>query len=118
MGTDLKSVSEQLDSLISKNGLKKTWLAILYTHLNTQNKFSYVTKDSVFLKIKPLKNDLISKLTIGEISVLYEYSVSLKDSKSRKSNGQFFTPDDVAEFMAKAAFNFSPGIWLDPCSGI
>jgi hypothetical protein len=118
MGTDLKSISVQLDSLISKNGLKKTWLTILYTHLNTQNKFSYVTKDPAFLKIKPLKKDLISKLTIGEISVLYEYSVSLKDSKSRKSNGQFFTPDDVSEFMAKAAFNFSPGTWLDPCSGI
>ena len=118
MGVDLRAISEQLDSLILKHGLKKTWLAILYTHLSTQPKFLYVTKDEAFIKIKPLKNDLISDLTIGEISVLYEYSVSMKDSKSRKSNGQFFTPDDVAQFMAKTALKFNPGAWLDPCSGI
>ena len=118
MGSDLKSISEQLNSLISKHGLKKTWMAILYTHLSTKPKLSYVTKDPAFLKVKPLKKDLISQLSIGEISVLYEYSVSLKDAKARKSNGQFFTPDDVAQFMAKSALKFEPGSWLDPCSGI
>ena len=65
-----------------------------------------------------LPKNYIEGLTIGEISVLYEYSVALINSKSRKSNGQFFTPDDVAKFMAKFSKDFGAGIWLDPCSGI
>ena len=76
MSADLKSISEQLNSLILKHGLKKTWLAILYTHLSAQPKFKYVTKDPAFAKVKALKKDMISDLSIGEISVLYEYSVS------------------------------------------
>ena len=62
--------------------------------------------------------DLLSELSIGEISVLYEYSVAMGDSESRKSNGQFFTPDDVAQYMVEQSKVFADGVWLDPCSGI
>ena len=49
---------------------------------------------------------------------MYEFSVAYCDVDSRKSNGQFFTPDDVAEYMASFSRKFGEGVWLDPCSGI
>jgi hypothetical protein len=70
------------------------------------------------LNAKIFPRDLLQGLSVGEISVLYEYSVTFNNSRSRKSNGQFFTPDDVAQFMASFSKKFSNGTWLDPCSGI
>ena len=110
--------SEDLNPLLKKYGLKKTWISILATHLNGKPKFKYILKDKEFASAKILKKDIIDGLSVGEISVLYEYSVATLNSRSRKSNGQFFTPDDVAKFMATFSKVFSPGIWLDPCSGI
>jgi hypothetical protein len=109
---------KNLNSLISKNGLKKTWLAILVTHLSQKKHLQYVLKDQAFKGIKKLPFNLIHDLSIGEISILYEYSVALENHKSRKSKGQYFTPDDVADFMASFSKEFEKGIWLDPCSGI
>jgi hypothetical protein len=71
-----------------------------------------------FKGIKKRESDLIADLSIGDVSVLYEYSVAIADSASRKSNGQFFTPDDVAIYMAEQSKTFGDGVWLDPCSGI
>jgi type I restriction-modification system DNA methylase subunit len=107
-----------LEAEIKKFGLKKTWLRILVTHLSGKNQFSYILENSVFKGIKCRESNLIANLSIGEIGVLYEYSVAIADSESRKSNGQFFTPDDVAFYMAEQAKSFEEGVWLDPCSGI
>lgn len=107
-----------LDSLLIANGVKKTWLSILATHLEAKPEFSYILRNKAFKGARKLKVDLLSGLSVGEIGVLYEYSVAISDSDSRKSNGQFFTPDDVAEYMASHSRNFEQGIWLDPCSGI
>jgi hypothetical protein len=104
--------------LLLKDGLRKTWINIIFTHLSSEKKFAYILKSPEYGSAKILSKDYIKGLTIGEISVLYEYSVALINSKSRKSNGQFFTPDDVAKFMAKFSKDFGDGIWLDPCSGI
>ena len=104
--------------LLLKDGLKKTWINIIFTHLSSKNKFTYILESPEYGAAKILPKNYIEGLTIGEISVLYEYSVALINSKSRKSNGQFFTPDDVAKFMAKFSKDFGAGIWLDPCSGI
>ena len=110
--------AKELNKLIKKLGIKSTWLNILATHLKHHPQFSYILKDREFATAKYLPKDLIKGLSIGEISVLYEYSVTTANSRSRKSNGQFFTPDDVAQFMASYSKKFSTGLWLDPCSGI
>jgi hypothetical protein len=104
--------------LLLKDGLKKTWINIIFTHLSSKHKFTYILESPEYGAARILPKNYIEGLTIGEISVLYEYSVALINSKSRKSNGQFFTPDDVAKFMAKFGEDFGAGIWLDPCSGI
>jgi len=110
--------SQKLDVLLDSEGLEKAWKRILLTHLKNSPKFSYILKDSKFKSTKELNEDFLSGMSIGEISVLYEYSVAKCNSTSRKSNGQFFTPDDVARFMAKFSKDFEEGVWLDPCSGI
>jgi hypothetical protein len=110
--------SKELESLLAKYGIKKSWYSILATHLDSIPELSYVLESREFKSAKRLKIDLLSDLSIGEIGILYEYSVTFCDSDSRKSNGQFFTPDDVAQYMAGFSKSFGPGIWLDPCSGI
>ena len=110
--------AKELNKLIKKLGIKNAWLNILATHLKENPQFNYILKDGEFSSANYLSKDLIKGLSIGEISVLYEYSVTTTNSRSRKSNGQFFTPDDVAHFMANYSKKFSSGLWLDPCSGI
>ena len=110
--------SKDLEIQLKAKGLRKTWLDILATHLDGKPQFAYILKNQIFKSAKKGKIDLLLGLSIGEISVLYEYSVAFCDSASRKSNGQFFTPDDVADFMAEYSKFFGEGIWLDPCSGI
>jgi hypothetical protein len=110
--------SKKLDKLLLQYGIKKTWLYLLATHLNGKKDFQYILKCKEFNNSKILSLDLLKGLSIGEVSILYEYSVAKSNSKSRKSNGQFFTPDDVADFMASYSSEFGSGTWLDPCSGI
>jgi hypothetical protein len=110
--------SKALESKLSSQGIRKTWLSLLATHLNSRPELAYVLENKYFKGVKSLEVDILSDLSIGEISVLYEYSVAICDSESRKSNGQFFTPDDVAEYMARCSKEFGAGVWLDPCSGI
>jgi hypothetical protein len=110
--------STKLDDLLSKYGIKNTWLHLLATHLKNKKEFQYILRSKEFEKAKILPTNLLENLSIGEVSILYEYSVTKSNSKSRKSNGQFFTPDDVAGFMASYSSKFGNGIWLDPCSGI
>ena len=110
--------AKKLDGLLAKYGVKNTWLHLLATHLSEKAEFHYILRTEEFNKAKILSTNLLKGLSIGEVSILYEYSVAKFNSKSRKSNGQFFTPDDVADFMASYSHQFGSGIWLDPCSGI
>ena len=111
--------TSRIDGLIDKHGLKQTWINLLATKVLTGGEtFAYILNDALFAKAKPLPEDLLAGLSIGEIGVIYEYCVAYVDRNSRKDNGQFFTPDDVAEFMAAQASGFPKGRWLDPCSGI
>ncbi len=104
---------------LEKHGLNKTWANLLNTRISNEDaKFRYIL-ESAFLKDSDVLDvDLLDGLTIGEIGVIYEYCVAYLDHNSRKENGQFFTPDDVSKFMAKASLSFETGVWLDPCSGI
>lgn len=70
------------------------------------------------LQVEPLESDILNGLSIGEVSVCYEALLSHLSLASRKSAGQFFTPDDAARFMAEQARSFGEGIWLDPCCGV
>jgi len=64
------------------------------------------------------RHDLLDGLTMSERSVLYEFSLAHADRDSRKASGQFFTPDDVARFLATRAATFPDGTWIDPCCGV
>ena len=110
--------AKELEADLMKFGLKNTWLRILATHLADKSQFDYILKNRLFKGIEKRESNLIADLSIGDVSVLYEYSIAFTDSESRKSNGQFFTPDDVAIYMAEQSKAFGDGVWLDPCSGI
>ena len=118
MSSIFKFDAKKLDNLLAKYGVRNTWLHLLATHLSSKKEFQYILKSKEFEKAKLLPTNLLEGLSIGEVSILYEYSAAKSNSKSRKSNGQFFTPDDVADFMASYSDKFGTGIWLDPCSGI
>jgi hypothetical protein len=109
----------KLESAIDASGIRAAWTNILATHVATKGpQFEYILQNRAFDDHEILDEDLIGKLSIGEIGVLYEYSVAYVDAGSRKDNGQFFTPDDVAILMARKSLEFDLGVWLDPCSGI
>lgn len=71
-----------------------------------------------YLGVEPAEHDPLAGLSIGEIGVVYEALVALSDHHSRREKGQYFTPDDVAAFMATEAARFPSGTWLDPCCGV
>lgn len=108
----------KLDSYLAEFGIHQTWLNILATHISKRSELKYILSDSRFVGHSIFDDDLVGGLTIGEIGVLYEYCVSKESANSRKSNGQYFTPDDVSKFMVSFADSFGTGVWLDPCSGI
>lgn len=108
----------RMDELISRYGVRQLWKNILATRIQGHAGLKYILDDNEFSSVEILDDDLIFGLSIGEIGVLYEYCVASADSTSRKDNGQFFTPDDVAKFMVSKCLDFPSGKWLDPCSGI
>lgn len=66
-------------------------------------------------------------MDVGELSAFYEFTLASLDRASRKAEGQFFTPDDVAAVMAAQSRNTdasgaplfaATGVWLDPCCGV
>jgi hypothetical protein len=110
--------AKALEVLLKKHGIRQAWINILATHLVQKPHLKYILKSKYFQGAGISEIDILEGLSIGEISVLYEYSVTYCDPDSRKSNGQFFTPDDVAQYMAGFSKKFGTGVWLDPCSGI
>lgn len=115
----INALQQVLD--LNDKDINKTWLSILKTHIKTisstggKEDFS---DDVIFQPAGVLEFDLLDSTTVGEVGVLYEYSLAYVDRDSRKERGQFFTPDDVATFMASKNRLFPEGVWLDPCSGV
>ena len=118
MGSIIEFDAPKLTGLLEKHGLRKAWLSILRTNLNGRPEFEYIANSAALNGGELLPLDLLEGLSIGEISVLYEFSLAILNPHSRKESGQFFTPDDVAEFMASYSKDFPKGIWLDPCAGV
>jgi len=106
---------------LDRLGLEKAWYSVLATNLSKINRadLRYILDEEEFRNAEIQEFDFIEGLTVGEISALYEYSLAYADSGKRKQEGQYFTPDDVAQVMAKKAFSFPKNkIWIDPCSGV
>ncbi|MDR1033576.1 MAG: SAM-dependent methyltransferase [Bifidobacteriaceae bacterium] len=110
--------SHKFNRILDKYGLEQAWFKVLATKLSKNDEFTYVLKHPNFKDVEPFNEDIIKELSIGEIGVLYEYSLAKVNADKRKDNGQFFTPDDVAKIMIERAKLFPDGKWLDPCSGI
>lgn len=70
------------------------------------------------LGVDPSEMSPLADMSVGELGVVYEALLALSDPKSRRRDGQYFTPDDVAKFMVAEAGHFPAGTWLDPCCGI
>lgn len=70
------------------------------------------------LDVDPLPTDPLRGRSIGEVAVCYEALLASIDAKARRASGQYFTPDDAANFMAERSGEFPKGIWLDPCCGV
>jgi hypothetical protein len=111
--------SSRIEALLHQYGIRQAWVNILATRIkHSSPSFKYILETSIFRGATTLDSDLLDGLSIGEVGVLYEYSVAYVDQASRKDNGQYFTPDDISKFMVKEALSFPEGVWLDPCSGI
>lgn len=62
--------------------------------------------------------NLLKGLSIGEVGICYEALLAQLDPDSRRTSGQFFTPDDASGFMAGHSREFPEGVWIDPCCGV
>jgi hypothetical protein len=108
-----------INTLLEKYGLRKAWANVLAKKINSSKKeYKYILNDQFFDKTEDIDSDLLDGLTIGEVSILYEYSLAYNNRDKRQEEGQYFTPDDVAQLMSKKSDVFPKGIWIDPCSGV
>lgn len=97
--------------------IRSRWLAAVARRVVTSRP-DLATELLAYLGEVPNEVDQLVGLSIGEVSVCYEALLSRLDRASRKSAGQFFTPDDAARFMAERAGDLGEGVWLDPCCGV
>ena len=70
------------------------------------------------LGVEPAHHGSLGTLSIGEIGICYEALLAQTDRNSRKNAGQYFTPDDAANFMARQSLDFPEGTWIDPACGV
>lgn len=112
---------EHFNGMLDELGLERTWHSMLATNISRSNRFElgYILNEKELQDATIQDFDFLEGLSVGEISVLYEYSLAYVDRDKRKQEGQYFTPDDVACVMAKKASEFPKNkVWVDPCSGI
>lgn len=112
---------QKLNIFIDRFGIKNAWYSILATHIYKlhQPHFDYLLKQKEFSNANIQDSDILNSISIGEIATLYEYSLTYFNKDKRKQEGQYFTPDDIAQVMAKKALSYPGGkIWVDPCAGV
>lgn len=105
------------NSSATKSEVRRSWLSAVATRVVAARPDIAPALLDV-LEVGLLEHDHLKGLTIGEVSVCYEALLSELDRDHRKSSGQFFTPDDAADFMAQKSLSFGAGVWLDPCCGV
>jgi len=110
----------KIQVMLDEMGLEKTWKSLITTHVHLSHPefIPTIAEADEFKDASIGDEDLLEGLSIGQKSILYEFSLAHSDTSSRKNEGQYFTPDDVAIFLAERSDGFKRGIWLDPCSGI
>lgn len=116
------NITDFLKKELKSSSIEDVWMRILKTHVKN---YSYNNNKEDFSSHKDFSDyieyekDLLDNLSLVEISVLYEYSLALVDKNNRKETGSYYTPEDIADFMAKKSIFFDKEkVWLDPCSGI
>ena len=120
----MRRLTNFLKEEIESFGIDTTWMRLLKTHTiryAAQNKVEDFSNHDDFKNYDVFDEDLLEGLSLAEISTLFEYSLSIHDRAGRKNAGAYFTPEDVADFMAEQAFrlDFSgKGCWLDPAAGV
>ncbi len=108
-----------INTLLEKHGLKNAWVNVLAKKIKSSgSKYNYILKDPFFSAAIDIDADLLEGLTMGEVSILYEYSLAYNNRDKRSEEGQYFTPDDVAQLMSKKSDMFPSGVWVDPCCGV
>ena len=110
---------EQVREGLRLLGIDALWQSLVAVHAERVNG----PATGAILADLPLRDpswqlDLLDGLQMDERSVLYEFSLAHVDRADRKASGQFFTPDDVARFLATRAAAFPAGTWIDPCCGV
>lgn len=109
---------QAIDALKGNADVKQAWLSAV-ARLVSEARPDLFKHLSHVLTAIPAEQHVLRGLTIGELGVVYEALLAEHDRSSRKESGQFFTPDDVAEFMAKHLNDFgTKSKWLDPCCGV
>jgi hypothetical protein len=128
----LRARAELVAEAIDRLGIAAVWQSLVAVHAERVGAglgdgegdgLADATATSAILADLPERDpewahDLLDGLTMSERSVLYEFSLAHADRDSRKASGQFFTPDDVARFLAARAATFPEGTWIDPCCGV
>jgi hypothetical protein len=110
-------ISALSDSNATKTEVRNRWLSAVATRVVTARPdIAPALLDVLGVGLQGY--DHLKGLTIGEVGVCYEALLSELDRDRRKTSGQFFTPDDAANFMARQSESFGPGVWLDPCCGV
>lgn len=101
-------MANSIDKYLKEYGLKETWKSLLFN----------LTKDQRIEHNENISENLLENKNFYEISDLYEYSLAFIDKLMKRKSGQYYTPEDICQFMAKEINNFEDGIWCDPCCGI
>lgn len=112
---------ETLQQLLNETEtLEIFWSNVLGTHIQHSNKdFHYIL--STFSEWESYSTDILSGKTIVEVGILYETALNYYLPDGKKNNGVYYTPNDVATFMAEECINSSnltEGVLLDPCCGV
>lgn len=113
----VNKVVRELDLGLRKTDTQRQWLSVVASHVIAIRPDLSQDLLSV-LGAEPYPKDILRGLSIGEIGACYEALLSNLDRGGRRSDGQFFTPDDAACFMAERSEYFPEGVWLDPCCGV
>ncbi|GAA1970783.1 N-6 DNA methylase [Microbacterium deminutum] len=115
-----RRVSSAIQSLLapSLTTTRQNWLGAV-ARLTSESRPDLRGQLVEFLDAGPLDlGNPLGGMSIGEIGVVYEALVALSNHRDRRQKGQYFTPDDVASFMARQVQAFGDGHWLDPCCGV
>lgn len=120
-----RSSISQIKAFLDEEDISVVWRRLLITLVEQDypTLYSTLVSSPEFSEVKSLDDNLLGSLSIGEIGILYEYSLAYTNRDERKDNGQYFTPDDVAQFLASQCDKINShskagGVWLDPCCGV